>query len=157
MHYWTRLNSPIGPLTVTVDDAGALVSIDLHGGPGQGPEQPERCTKPVEQLKEYFAGQRRQFNLPINAGGSDFQQDVWRALGDIPFGSAVSYGELARRLGRPRAARAVGQANGANPVPIVVPCHRVIAGDGGMGGFSGGLKIKRWLLAHEGAVQPELI
>ncbi len=157
MPYWTRLNSPIGPLTITVDDGGALIGIDLRGAPGSGRKQPQRCREPAEQLEEYFAGQRRQFDLPVRAGGSDFQQAVWRALGDIPFGTAVSYGELARRLGRPGAARAVGQANGANPVPIVVPCHRVIASDGGMGGFSGGLSIKRWLLAHEGTLEPQLI
>ena len=110
----------------------------------------------MRQLTEYFAGERKRFDLPLAMTGSPFQHQVWSALVDIPFGESLSYGELARRLGRPRAARAVGQANGANPIPIVVPCHRVIAGDGGMGGFSGGLSTKRWLLRHEDG-QRELI
>ena len=155
--YWARLDSPIGPLTVSVDQHGALVAIDLGGAPGTGPEQPARCREPLCQLGEYFRGQRQNFDLPLNLTGSEFQRQVWQALEKIPFGDSMSYGELARAVGRPRAARAVGQANGANPIPIVVPCHRVVAGDGGMGGFSGGLEVKRWLLTHEGAITRDLI
>ena len=154
--YWTRLESPVGPLTISVNAQGELIGIDLSGNPGTGQEQPTRCVEPVRQLNEYFAGERKRFDLPLAMTGSTFQRLVWSALVDIPFGESLSYGELARRLGRPKAARAVGQANGANPIPIVVPCHRVIAGDGGMGGFSGGLATKRWLLRHEDG-QRELI
>ena len=154
--YWTHLDSPIGPLTICVDGDGALTGIDLTGRPGHGTETAERCAEPTRQLEEYFAGQRQVFDLALNLHGSAFQLEVWRALGRIPFGDSTSYGALARALGRPQSARAVGQANGANPIPIVIPCHRVIAGDGRLGGFSGGLKVKRWLLTHESATQAEL-
>lgn len=155
--YWATMKTPIGPLTVSVDEDGALLAIDLTGAPGDGVAQPARCAEPLQQLAEYFAGGRQNFSLPLRLTGSDFQQRVWQALRQIPFGEAISYGELARSLGRPGAARAVGGANGANPIPIVIPCHRVIASHGGLGGFSGGLDAKRWLLAHEGATTAELI
>ena len=147
---WASLDTPIGALTVRVDADGALVGIDLSGTPGEQPAQPDHCRQALRQLGQYFAGQRESFDLPLSVRGSEFQKQVWQALRQIPFGQAVSYGRLATTLGRPGAARAVGQANGANPIPIVVPCHRVIAGNGGLGGFSGGLAAKRWLLAHEG-------
>ncbi len=104
------------------------------------------------QLEEYFAGQRRRFELPLDLVGSPFAKSVWRELQGVPFGETVSYGELARRLGNPGASRAVGRANGANPVPIVVPCHRVLAAGGRLGGFSAGLPMKRRLLALEGVL-----
>jgi methylated-DNA-[protein]-cysteine S-methyltransferase len=104
------------------------------------------------QLDEYFAGRRQEFTIPLDLIGTSFQIRAWRALADIEFAATVSYGEQARRLGRPRAARAVGAANGRNPVPIVLPCHRVVGADGSLTGFGGGLSRKRSLLDHEAAV-----
>jgi methylated-DNA-[protein]-cysteine S-methyltransferase len=109
------------------------------------------------QLTEYFAGQRRDFDLPLAPQGTDFQREVWRALAQIPFGITCSYGELARAIGRPAASRAVGAANGRNPIAIILPCHRVIGASGELTGYGGGLPMKRWLLDHERAcVQPAL-
>jgi O-6-methylguanine DNA methyltransferase len=104
------------------------------------------------QLGAYFRGERRSFDLPLSMAGTPFQQRVWQALRDIPFGETVSYGEVARRIGAPDAFRAVGAANGQNPVPIIVPCHRVIGASGALTGFGGGIERKRWLLDHERAV-----
>jgi methylated-DNA-[protein]-cysteine S-methyltransferase len=105
-----------------------------------------------EQLSDYWAGRRTSFDLPLELGGSPFQRRVWRALQDIPYGDTISYGELARRIGVPSAARAVGVANGHNPICVIVPCHRVIGADGGLTGFGGGLERKRLLLEHEAGV-----
>ncbi len=105
--------------------------------------------KLVQQLEEYFAGRRREFDLPLDLYGTPFQCSVWCAIAEIPFGETRSYGDVARRIRRPRAVRAVGAATGANPVPIVIPCHRVITSEGRLGGFGGGLPTKRALLAHE--------
>ncbi|HET9482898.1 MAG TPA: methylated-DNA--[protein]-cysteine S-methyltransferase [Xanthomonadales bacterium] len=105
----------------------------------------------ARQLEAYFAGARTGFSLPCAAAGTPFQQRVWRALAEIPHGTVESYRALAQRIGAPAAVRAVGAANGRNPLPIVVPCHRVIGADGSLTGFGGGLELKRWLLAHEGA------
>jgi len=104
------------------------------------------------QLDEYFAGTRTSFDLPLDAEGTAFERRVWDLLRVIPYGTTTSYGELARRLGEPKDARAVGAANGKNPIPIVVPCHRVIGANGDLTGFGGGLERKRWLLEHEGAL-----
>ena len=103
----------------------------------------------AQQILEYFAGQRRAFTLPLNPGGTPFQQRVWQALQEIPYGHVISYKQLAQRIGQPTALRAVGGANHRNPLPIVIPCHRVIAADGSLGGFGGGLEIKRALLELE--------
>lgn len=102
-----------------------------------------------EQLEAYFAGELEEFTLELAPAGTPFQQRVWRALLEIPFGTTESYGALARRIGLPQAARAVGLANGRNPISIVIPCHRVIGADGSLTGYGGGLERKRWLLAHE--------
>jgi methylated-DNA-[protein]-cysteine S-methyltransferase len=104
------------------------------------------------QLDEYFAGKRTTFDLPLEPRGTDFQLSVWELLRKIPYGVTTSYGELARRLGEPKASRAVGAANGANPIPIIVPCHRVVGSKGELTGFGGGIERKRWLLEHEGAL-----
>lgn len=101
------------------------------------------------QLDDYFSGQRLEFNLPLAPEGTGFQQQVWSALLNIPYGQTSSYGEVAKSIRRPNAGRAVGAANGANPIPVIIPCHRVIGQDGSLTGFGGGLDIKRWLLAHE--------
>ena len=105
--------------------------------------------RPRLQLEEYFAGERKEFDVPMELDGTPFQREVWTELTRIPYGETISYGELARRVGRPNGPRAVGQANGRNPIPIVVPCHRVLASNG-IGGYGGGLKVKRALLAVEG-------
>jgi len=106
----------------------------------------------VDQLTEYFAGKRRDFDLPLRAGGTEFQQQVWSALVDIPYGELRSYQDIANAIGKPKAVRAVGAANGRNPLPIVVPCHRVIGSDGSLTGFAGGLAMKTQLLTLEGAL-----
>jgi methylated-DNA-[protein]-cysteine S-methyltransferase len=103
----------------------------------------------ASQLAEYFAGKRREFDLPLGPRGSGFQERVWRALVAIPFGETRSYGELARAIGRPAASRAVGSANSKNPISIIVPCHRVIGANGTLTGYAGGMAAKRWLLDHE--------
>ena len=143
----TVIQSPMGPLTLFAQDnhLTALVFGDF-GGYDHLPlfEMARR------QLEEYFAGYRRNFDLPLDPGGTDFQRRVWRALLDIPYGKAISYKELARRVDRPKGFQAVGQANGKNPLPILIPCHRVIAADGALGGYSGGLDRKRFLLDLEG-------
>ena len=108
------------------------------------------------QLGEYFEGKRRSFDLSLAPRGTAFQHAVWKQLRAIPYGETISYGTLARRVGNPRAARAVGHANGRNPIAIVIPCHRVIGADGGLVGYAGGLPMKRWLLEHEGAETADL-
>jgi methylated-DNA-[protein]-cysteine S-methyltransferase len=156
MMYWHEAESPVGNLLL-VSDGTSLKSICFRAG-----RQPSSIhsnwvadPKPFErvllQLQEYFAGRRRQFDLPLDAPGTTFQHRVWQQLSSIPFGETISYGELARRIGNPRAARAVGLANGANPLPIVVPCHRVIGVNGSLTGFGGGLPIKQRLLSLEAA------
>lgn len=146
-------DSPIGPLMVEATDT-AVVHIQL---PGPSTPKTDTARRPVglladatTQLREYFAGRRRDFDLPLALSGTPFQCAVWKALADIPYGTVISYGDLAAMVGRPRAFRAVGQANGANPIPIVLPCHRVVASGGRIGGYGGGLPMKRRLLALEG-------
>ena len=147
------VSTPIGPLALDADDDGiSLLSLD--GNPplvssAQSRAARAHLTDAARQLGEYFDGRRTSFDLPLAMRGTPFQLQVWAALEHIPFGETISYGELARRVGAPGAARAVGLANGRNPVPIVVPCHRVIGADGTLTGYGGGLDRKRWLLAHE--------
>jgi methylated-DNA-[protein]-cysteine S-methyltransferase len=105
--------------------------------------------KTKQQLKEYFAGQRTEFDLPLGSEGTVFQQEVWRALISVPYGKTCSYGDIAKRIDRPRAVRAVGAANGKNPLTIVVPCHRIIGSDGSLTGYASGITRKAWLLNHE--------
>ncbi len=153
------MTTPIGRLTLIAADHG-LTEIRFGGGAVGGaddhpPDDDARdhpvLAAAVAQLAGYFAGTRRAFALPLAPTGTAFQRAVWQALGAIDYGHTTGYGALARALGRPTAARAVGAANGANPLPIVVPCHRVIGADGTLTGYAGGLAIKRWLLAHEAA------
>jgi methylated-DNA-[protein]-cysteine S-methyltransferase len=156
MTYWHEIDSPIGPLLLA-GTAQALTCVHFQSGPQplRPPDGWRHAMAPFEraraQLMEYFAGARRSFQLPLAPSGTPFQLAVWQALCAIPYGETVSYGELAQRLGLTAGARAVGVANGANPLPIVVPCHRVIGADGTLTGFGGGLHIKRSLLALEGA------
>lgn len=155
-------NSPIGPLLIAGDhDAVRHIRFAKKGKP----ERPEpgwiesrtgSVAEAAAQLREYFAGERTEFDLPLTLDGTPFQRAVWHKLQEIPYGETISYGELARRVGKPNASRAVGSANGANRIPIVIPCHRVIAAGGKLGGFGGGLSTKEALLAHEtkNAVKP---
>ena len=145
------ISSPVGSLVLRASNKG-LVSIDRGKAARlKGEAKAERnVALAASELAEYFAGKRRKFTVPLDLHGTPFQLQVWQTLRRIPFGKAVSYGEEARMLGKPKAARAVGSANGRNPVPIIVPCHRVVAGDGSLGGYSAGLPMKRKLLALEG-------
>jgi methylated-DNA-[protein]-cysteine S-methyltransferase len=151
---FTRAPSPLGPLLL-VGTGDALTSIWLPSGRDRIEPDPDwiESAQPfveaVRQLDAYFAGRLRQFDLPLAPKGTAFQQRVWEALLDIPYGETVSYGELARRMGRPSAVRAVGAANGQNPLSIVIPCHRVIGSDGRLVGYGGGLPAKSALLALE--------
>jgi methylated-DNA-[protein]-cysteine S-methyltransferase len=149
------LESPIGKLLL----AGDTQAVRYIGFSKDGvPREPEAgwahvSTEPLEeaarQLREYFAGKRTRFDLPLAPEGTEFQKRVWRKLQDIPYGQTISYGELARQVGNPKASRAVGAANGQNPIPIVIPCHRVIGANGELTGFGGGLPTKEALLALE--------
>jgi methylated-DNA-[protein]-cysteine S-methyltransferase len=148
--FWSLVASPLGPLAIAVDAAERLVEIRLRAEPPAGRRDPSRCAAAARELEQYFTGSRRSFDLELRPRGSAFQQRVWQALRGIAWGEVCNYGDIARRIGQPGAARAVGQANGANPIPIVIPCHRVVASDGTIGGYSGGLGIKQQLLALEG-------
>jgi methylated-DNA-[protein]-cysteine S-methyltransferase len=153
---YDEIETPVGPLLVAADEAG-LRRIHFQSGQERLRPDPswERDPAPfrtlARQLAEYFARGRRTFDLPLAPAGTPFQLATWRALSTIPYGETISYAELARRVGRPAASRAVGAANGKNPLPIVVPCHRVIGKDGSLTGFGGGLETKRALLELEGA------
>jgi methylated-DNA-[protein]-cysteine S-methyltransferase len=147
-------DSPIGPLVVASErDALTCLLLPKQGKPAHvAPgwrRAPARLREVRAQLAAYFAGKLLTFDLPLAAQGTPFQQSVWQQLRQIPYGDTASYIELARRLGNPSAMRAVGAANGANPIAIIVPCHRVIGHDGKLVGFGGGLPAKRWLLDHE--------
>jgi methylated-DNA-[protein]-cysteine S-methyltransferase len=158
MRCFADLDSPVGTLRLT-SESGMLTQvllrpsagIDLLGDgwlrdAGSGP-----LSAAVLQLREYFCGTRRAFDLPLRLAGSRFQMQVWEALRQIPFGTTVSYGDIAARIGSAGSSRAVGLANNRNALPIIVPCHRVINANGSLGGFGGGVRMKEWLLRHEGA------
>lgn len=159
MQYFDSLDTPIGPLLL-VSDGDALVYVGLpeRGRLADPPEDAQASKSKLHaahrQFDEYFSGKRRQFDLPLHPSGTPFQLEVWGALLTIPYGETVSYADIARRIRRPRAVRAVGAANGANPLSIVVPCHRVIGSHGDLVGYGGGLPAKRWLLAHERKFAP---
>ncbi|MEQ1512714.1 MAG: methylated-DNA--[protein]-cysteine S-methyltransferase [Lysobacteraceae bacterium] len=161
MMFFERFDTSIGTLTIAAD-AGGLRHIEFPNN--RHPVDrigwlPDACGSASEvlrttrrQLLEYFAGARRTFALPLAPQGTAFQMEVWRMLAEIPFGETWSYRDLARAIGKPEAVRAVGAANGRNPLPIVLPCHRVIGADGSLTGFGGGLPIKEALLRLEGAM-----
>lgn len=145
------IQSPIGPLTLT-EAAGALVRLDF--GPGGAPRsETELLRRAGQELAEYFAGTRRRFTVPLRPEGTPFQRAVWAALAQIPYGETVSYAQLAQRIGRPSACRAVGMANHRNPLPILLPCHRCIGSGGQLTGYAGGLEVKRFLLELERGVR----
>ena len=162
MRSHTVIESPVGPLTLVAED-GAIVGLymDLQrrrpddtelGQPDPGGRQSEPFAAAADQLDAYFAGELTTFDLPLAPRGSDFQQRVWAALREIPYGQTESYGELAARIGSPGGARAVGLANGKNPIGIVIPCHRVVGSTGALTGYGGGLDRKKQLLDLELAV-----
>jgi len=147
------ISTPIGMLLAAKDDDGALTELHFAGR-----DQPDEWVRDDSafgdvnaQLRAYFAGELREFDLPLAPRGTQFQQRVWRALLTIPYGETRSYANIADAIGKPSACRAVGAANGANPIPIVIPCHRVIGSSGSLTGFGGGIDVKRRLLALEGA------
>jgi methylated-DNA-[protein]-cysteine S-methyltransferase len=146
------MDTPVGRL-VLESDGDVLIGIwlpnDTTSVRNAGDDAPPVLKDTATQLEEYFARERTEFDVPMELDGTTFQKEVWAELSRIPYGETISYGELARRVGRPKGPRAVGQANGRNPIPIIVPCHRVLAGNG-IGGYGGGLPMKRSLLAVEG-------
>jgi methylated-DNA-[protein]-cysteine S-methyltransferase len=144
------IDSPVGPLTLVERD-GALARL-AFGRLGQSSPPSPFLDGVAAQLREYFAGERQAFDVPLAPSGTEFQLACWRALAEIPYGETRSYGEQARHIGRPDRARAVGAANGANPIAIILPCHRVIGADGSLVGFGGGLETKRRLLDLEAGI-----
>jgi methylated-DNA-[protein]-cysteine S-methyltransferase len=152
------LDTPIGELLLSTDGTsltGVYMEVHKHG-----PERDERWRRDddsvkdaAEQLSSYFRGERTDFQLALRFPGTEFQEKVWNALLDIPFGETISYSELAHRIGSPKAVRAVGAAVGRNPISIIVPCHRVVGSNGSLTGFGGGLPRKKWLLDHERTVR----
>ncbi|MFP3896245.1 MAG: methylated-DNA--[protein]-cysteine S-methyltransferase [Anaerolineales bacterium] len=152
---WTAMPSPLGTLYLARTHEG-LAQVRLAEGEGSPMDDDRLLAEARHQLEQYFAGNRRHFDLPLDLtaiSATPFQRRVWSATREIPYGTAQSYGELAESIGSPRAARAVGQALGRNPLLIVVPCHRVVRSDGGLGGFGAGLDNKRALLTLEGHLQ----
>lgn len=154
----SRIRTPVDDMIAAVDEDGALVLLVFANG--RRPDEVVRGLGDVtwsdaplaevrRQLDEYFAGKRRDFELPIRPSGSDFQHRVWKQVRSIPYGGTASYGQVARKLRRDGASRAVGRANATNPICLVTPCHRVIGQDGSLTGFGGGIETKRWLLEHE--------
>lgn len=173
--HFTVFESPVGPLFLATSERG-LVALEFDQRlPGQQTirpnprdlrsetgefrfeESPSTLSPHIRELDEYFAGQRREFTFPLDLRGTDFQLACWRALIEIPYGETRTYADIARAVGRPQGFRAVGMANNRNPVAIVVPCHRVIASDGTLCGYGGGLDIKRKLLELEGALSGTLV
>ena len=146
------LRTAVGLLRVTADDVGivAIERVNRSVAVAGGTKANRHAEQAVRQLREYFAGKRRRFDVPLHLEGTAFQERAWAAMRKIPYGATISYAQQAKQIGKPRATRAVGTANGANPIPIIVPCHRVVASDGSLGGYALGLTMKRRLLALEG-------
>ena len=153
-----KIETPIGPLHAAFDEEGRLAELKF-GSPwpvARDPESEAWAEMPGQlatvngQLREYFSGKRKTFDFPLAPKGTPFQLTVWNALLAIPYGDTITYAELAHRIGRPSAIRAVGAANGANPIPVIIPCHRVIGSNGTLTGYGGGIERKQWLLALEG-------
>ncbi|HVV19590.1 MAG TPA: methylated-DNA--[protein]-cysteine S-methyltransferase [Pseudonocardiaceae bacterium] len=154
MRVHTVVDSPVGPLTLVATDgvlSGVYMDRQRHLPPVEtfGHRDDEPFAEARTQLAEYFTGERTEFDLPLTLVGTPFQRVVWTALRDIPYGATISYGELADRIGRPTASRAVGLANGKNPISIIVPCHRVVGASGDLTGYGGGIQRKRHLLDFE--------
>ncbi len=150
MIYTDYLNTPIGTMKIQASLQG-VIRVDFSAPEGDSVQASELTDRCKQQLKEYFDGQRRLFDLPLDQPGSPVQRTVWRCLKKIPYGEVVSYADVAVMANSPKAVRAVGAANGKNPIGIIVPCHRVIGSNGTLTGYAGGLERKAWLLRHEGA------
>ena len=152
---YCHVDSPVGPLLIACDDEAVRRIEFPHNGKPARPEPAWQesddglLREAAKQLSEYFSGCRTAFTVPLRPEGTEFQRMVWCHLRNIPYGQTISYGELAKRLGNPKASRAVGAANGCNPIPIMIPCHRVLGSDGKLTGFGGGLPTKKALLALE--------
>ncbi len=148
------VTSPVGKLRLAASSRG-LLSIDVgkssttHSSTPKDPSAQRVLATTSKQLSEYFSGKRTTFSVPLDLRGTEFQIESWKALGRIPYGQTISYGEQAQSIGNPKACRAVGSANGKNPIPIIVPCHRVVSADGSLGGYALGLKMKKQLLQLE--------
>ena len=162
----TVVDSPVGPLTLVAADgflAGLYMTEQLHRPPGEALGEPtedpdgQPFAAASRQLREYFDGERTEFDVELALDGTAFQRRVWTALQNIPYGQTISYGQLADQIGQPSASRAVGLANGKNPVGIIVPCHRVVGADGSLTGYGGGIERKRFLLAHEQRVSGQTL
>ncbi len=155
--YWDRIETPFGLFAAWVDEAGRLLRFRFRNDDAEqvdrdAEQNPEALREVHRQVAEYSAGNRQAFEFDLMPDGTEFDRQVWKALSDIPFGRTVSYGAIAKAIGQPGAARAVGAANNANPIALIVPCHRVIGSDGNLVGFGGGLPLKRRLLEHEARV-----
>jgi methylated-DNA-[protein]-cysteine S-methyltransferase len=152
--------APFGVLTVVGSDLGIRYVLFNNDAHSKSLEQLQisdteihgTVNDAISQLEEYFAGSRQNFDLPLDLRGTEFQIEAWRALADIPYGHTASYGQQAASIGRPKAVRAIGGANGRNPVAIVLPCHRIVGADGSLTGFGGGIAVKKWLLDHEQSI-----
>jgi methylated-DNA-[protein]-cysteine S-methyltransferase len=160
------VDSPVGPLTLVAADgalAGLYMSMQRHAPVPEAFGEPDSSqhggvlAAAARQLEQYFGGERTEFDLPLTMDGTAFQRRVWAALRGIPYGETISYGQLADRIGRPTAPRAVGLANGRNPIGIIVPCHRVVGADGSLTGYGGGIERKQYLLAHERRVSGQTL
>lgn len=149
------ISSPIGVLKLEATDK-ALTAIKFSDDGQNAVNQPESASAILEkarsQLKEFFNGRRQEFDIPLAPEGTDFEQQVWNQLKNIPFGKSITYTQLAQKLGDSNKVRAVGRANGQNPLPIIIPCHRVIGANNKLTGYAGGVERKRWLLQHEGVL-----
>ena len=164
MTRYARFDSPLGPV-IAIADEGGIRHIDFVGAKYERPVAPDWVEDPdapelracAQQLAEYFAGARTDFELNLAPLGSDFQQRVWREIARVPYGETISYAELAKRAGAPGQARAAGAATGRNPLGVVVPCHRIVGSDGSLTGYAGGLERKRGLLELEGVLQRSLV
>lgn len=143
--------APIRYVAIYSDDGETISGLTFGERVKSAAKLPEALQKACVQVKEYFEGKRTDFDLPLSAAGTSFQKEVWNALQQVPFGELQTYQALAKKVGRPKAARAVGNAIGRNPLPLIVPCHRVVAASG-LGGFSGGLPVKKYLLSKEGSL-----
>jgi methylated-DNA-[protein]-cysteine S-methyltransferase len=150
--FTTAIGSPLGTIVISANDDGITSVVFDEAADRKSTETFWMLDKAADQLFEYFAGKREEFDLPLAPAGTDFQRRVWSELQHIPYGKTVSYLDISKSVGDPKAIRAVGLANGRDPVAIVIPCHRVIGSDGSLTGYAGGLWRKEWLLRHEGAL-----
>ncbi len=152
MEYCAYISTPVGNLEITADQEAITQISVVKNAKAQKGDVPQHVRLCIQQLQEYFDGRRKDFDLPLRFTGTQFQEKVWKELQAIPYGKTRSYGDMAKRLRKPGASRAVGGANNKNPLMIVVPCHRVIGSTGSLVGYAGGLDKKEWLLKHEGVL-----